>query len=505
SALRGDLETGPYAVGFRVLYRMDNSRSYFPQSAIDRGASRGRPIRIMVWYPARKMRAALPMRFSDYVMVEPTDSRFAAWNKTRQARDLQTTRNQFAQPDSAPLVDKLMSARVAAFLNAPTAKGSFPLLMHSVGLNDHQAASTVLWEYLASYGYVIATVPQLGADLLKPRLAFTAADIRVQCEDLQFAMAEMFSFPNVDAGRVALMGHSAGAVVAFLIAEKNKNVDAVVSLDGSINTEDGRAVLDAAGFDASRFRASLLNIYRANDTHALDFKVNSLRYADRYNIAVDPQITHFDFGNWPMYSIFTDVEDPRGKSFRSSQVARQFHLNMCRRVLAFLEDTFKAARIDDSIKEKLPFQEGMKFSFQEGIKIPRADDLAEMLISGEAEKARKLFESARARYPQEAIIEETSFNNLAGQLLQLKKTAEAIAVFQLNVEAHPSSPAAHLGLAEAYRQGGQKEAAILEYEKAIRAADEGENAKSPSMERIRQSAVKRLSELKPPTDGRKLF
>jgi dienelactone hydrolase len=191
---------------------------------------------------------------------------------------------------------------------------------------------------------VIANVPQLGASPATPRLALTPSDVERQRLDIEFALAEMRRFKGADVDRIGLMGHSAGPVVALLIAAKDRAVDAIVSLDGSPTTKEGTEVLEKSGFDPATIRVPLLNIYRAIDTHGLDYTINSLRHSDRYNLAVDPQITHFDFGNWPLYSIFTDEEDPRGKSFRPSRTAREFHLTMCRYVLKFLDATLKGER-----------------------------------------------------------------------------------------------------------------------------------------------------------------
>jgi dienelactone hydrolase len=348
--LWGDLEPGPYQVGFQVLYKIDESRSYY--SAQDNAQIKGRPIRIMVWYPARA--AGTPMQFADYLHVEPSDPRLTQWNREARERDQSTARRQFAQTEPGPLYEKLINCPVAAYANAPLAKGKFPLLLHSVGRNDHQQANTVLWEYLASHGYVIATVPQLGASLASPRLAFTPKDVERQRLDVEFALAELRRFPVADAERVALMGHSAGPVVALLIAAKERGVDALVSLDGAQTTKDGREVLAQSSFNAAQIRVPLLNIYRANDTHGLDYVVNSLRHSERYNLAVDPQITHFDFGNWPLYSIFSAEEDPRGKPYRPAKTAREFHLTMCRYVLKFLAATLKGERA------ALPYIKGEK-------------------------------------------------------------------------------------------------------------------------------------------------
>src|SRR5687767_12365491 len=54
SALLGNLELGPHAVGFRVVDRIDHSRPYRMPRRPDGSAraDHGRPMHISVWYPA---------------------------------------------------------------------------------------------------------------------------------------------------------------------------------------------------------------------------------------------------------------------------------------------------------------------------------------------------------------------------------------------------------------------------------------------------------------------
>ena len=66
--LWGDLVPGPYAVGFKVTYRLDRSRTWDPTpDSIAQGES-ARPIRVSVWYPAKPARAARPMPYRAYLM-----------------------------------------------------------------------------------------------------------------------------------------------------------------------------------------------------------------------------------------------------------------------------------------------------------------------------------------------------------------------------------------------------------------------------------------------------
>jgi hypothetical protein len=67
--LWGSLNPGPYAVGYRVVYALDKSRTWHrtrtysePQFSPD---VLGRPVRISIWYPA--IAGDRTMRITDYI------------------------------------------------------------------------------------------------------------------------------------------------------------------------------------------------------------------------------------------------------------------------------------------------------------------------------------------------------------------------------------------------------------------------------------------------------
>ena len=72
-------------------------------------------------------------------------------------------------------------------------------------------------------------------------LEFNWEDQALQLEDMRAALLHLTAMPNVSSERVGLLGHSSGAVVALLLAADNDRVHGVVSLDGSMNREEGRA------------------------------------------------------------------------------------------------------------------------------------------------------------------------------------------------------------------------------------------------------------------------
>lgn len=64
-------------------------------------------------------------------------------------------------------------------------------------------------------------------------------------------------------------------------------------------------------------------------------------------------------------------------------------------------------------------------------------------------------------------ITERDMNTLGYRLLGAKKIQEAIAIFKLNVEAHPKSANVYDSLGEAYMTNGDKELAIKNYEMSV--------------------------------------
>lgn len=71
---------------------------------------------------------------------------------------------------------------------------------------------------------------------------------------------------------------------------------------------------------------------------------------------------------------------------------------------------------------------------------------------------------------------ETELNVLGYRLLQLKKVAEAIEIFKLNVEAYPQAANAYDSLGEAYMVHGDKDLAIANYKKSLELNPKNTNA-----------------------------
>jgi len=358
SELWFDLEPGPHPVGFAAWYEFDETREFF---ATDQQPPPGRPVRIFVWFPAEsEARSQPPMRWGDY-LAPPLGDGASAWTTAYQdflyTRELDTSRRQFS-----PLSDEhhaaLLATPVAARRDVAPAPGGHPLVLHSLGLGDFQQESTVLWEYLASHGYVVAVVPQVGPSAEDSGMDFDASDLRVQAEDLEFALAqvERTGVAATDRG-IGVIGHSAGGIAALLLAAEESRVAAIVGLDASFSTGDGAALLGRLDLPYTEIGAAILDARAANKTVLDRSTLERLTAADRLEIeiggAAPPSIaTHFDFQNWPLYAALVEAEDDRGSGARSIEAGRTFYLSTVRLARSFLDahlrhDRDAAARLAD--------------------------------------------------------------------------------------------------------------------------------------------------------------
>ena len=160
SPLWGRLEAGRHSVGFRQLLLRDVSR---PAVAADDGSivdsGRGRQMQIAVWYPATG-RATTPMRYGDYVDRLAQELDFRPITDTARRRAIEKF---FEMPvgfggDTAGLrrvLPRLLAIHAAATVNARPALGRFPVVLFPE--YRAPASNSVMAEYLASHGFVVAT------------------------------------------------------------------------------------------------------------------------------------------------------------------------------------------------------------------------------------------------------------------------------------------------------------------------------------------------------------
>lgn len=343
--LWGDLEPGAFSVGFRVLYERDKTRTWLSPSSGAAAADPGRPIRISLWYPAAPAPGARPMRYGDYFHFDgPPDFKALDDALERGDRESWTADLAGASPNGAAIFAKLLATPAAAFANAAIAPGRFPVVLYAPGLGARADANAELGEYLASHGYVVAVVPQLGAFEADLENGSSPAEIALHARDMEVAADVLRRQPGLDMARLAIIGHSAGGIAALDFAMRHPETKAAVGLDGSYGFRGGEKIFSRVpDYAPGRIRASILDLRRANGVQGADLDlsaVNDAVSADRYLVAF-PHMFHGDFTEFGPIGLKLAVPLPPNKDGRTRQTGYDGNQHAYRALLSFLDATLR--------------------------------------------------------------------------------------------------------------------------------------------------------------------
>ena len=106
-----------------------------------------------------------------------------------------------------------------------------------------------------------------------------------------------------------------------------------------------------------------------------------------------------------------------------------------------------------------------------------AETLLKTVVEKDVDSAVRQYRELKTTRTNEYDFREMELNTLGYQLLQMKKVAEAIEVFKLNVEAYPQGANTYDSLGEAYMVHGDKELAITNYKKSLELNPQNTGAK----------------------------
>ena len=229
----------PYSVGFKTFLWSDNSRQFKFQNQTQ---SVNRPIRVFVWYPTTKSKSANFLNFGDYVYsssLTKDTSQLTTAEKSEFEKKLVTTLEFFEV--TAEQVANLMKAETKAIADAPEKKGKFPLIvLGNVGEGFYYTSTA---EFLAANGYIVVSLPSLGANE-GTRCGFDLNCLKLQQADMEFVIEKLKTFPNADAAKIGLIAWSFSGLAVAHLQTKNPNIKAVVSLDAATGYQYGKEILD---------------------------------------------------------------------------------------------------------------------------------------------------------------------------------------------------------------------------------------------------------------------
>jgi dienelactone hydrolase len=138
---------------------------------------------------------------------------------------------------SVPLreIPTLQTIEMSAYRDAQPAAGRFPAVLYFGGLNAQINDNAIMAEYLASHGYVVASISLIGPSDEQTFQSRTSDDLEASVRDMEFAWSVLQNEPDIDKTKLAVMGHSVGAIEAVILGMRNANVSVVIGLDGTVS------------------------------------------------------------------------------------------------------------------------------------------------------------------------------------------------------------------------------------------------------------------------------
>ena len=208
SQLWGHLEVGSYEVGLRRITFVDSTRVDSQKDP----QTRGRPIEVILWYPATYKKDQARLQFRDYLHLLPQfrenphpDSVYE-WLSIGISGD--------ANAVGRDTLDRVLTSSMQASPNALPVPGAFPLVLWTMR-HETMVAQSVLCEYLASHGYVVAAARYAGPALPMPWAMETEEEkqstFATHLQDLNFALERLEKQSSVDSSRIAILTWSYAA------------------------------------------------------------------------------------------------------------------------------------------------------------------------------------------------------------------------------------------------------------------------------------------------------
>src|SRR5579862_2051344 len=187
----GNLKPGPYCVGFKIEFLHDYGRTFRPKVSFEGQKNTGniyRPIALSIWYPAK--RSAHPDRMLQKEYVDDIGLELQETGTTEERK--QAGFDEFKRMMGLALskqrpvdeqLKRILNTRTAAIKDAMPEAGAFPLVMNiPFGIRGQ----SIISEYLASHGYVVASIPLFGPDQSTRQFNNRLVDVEAMIADLEF-------------------------------------------------------------------------------------------------------------------------------------------------------------------------------------------------------------------------------------------------------------------------------------------------------------------------------
>ncbi|MDC6384865.1 prolyl oligopeptidase family serine peptidase [Muricauda sp. SK9] len=474
-----DLENGKYNVGFRHYTISDSTRTYsriydYTKTTI------ARPISVSMWYPSgQNVEGLEPLQVVDYFEILKKEEE---WEHLPNEQLL----NWFYYSNT-PENQKHLEEKTTAYAKAEFGKGKFPLILYTPSYQASSIENFALCEYLASHGFVVMSGPSRGTDT-RWFSSNNAKEMETQARDVEFLMKEAGKSPIVDHDKMAVMGFSFGGLSNIIVQNRNDNVKAIVSLDGTERYQYG-LLNQSPFFDAQKIDVPYIHMAQKSipeivlKEDKIDAELNtkfqlydSISNGKSYRL----KFHHLTHSHFSTLGVLFANRDPRQD--KSDPEIMESYKWVAVYALHFLEATLKNDKKALDFIENGPSDNGVPSRLvTQTIKQPKIrefnfQDFNDLASSQNYENLSQLYDSIVKNHPS-FQMPEADLNTLGLQLVfNPNRSSQGIHVFKLATTLFPNSFNLYDSLAEGYLYLGDKEKAIQSFEKSLELNSQNQNA-----------------------------
>ena len=474
------LKAGKHKVGFKHYTVSDSTRTYRIHNEFNNQLIK-RPIPISIWYPAK---------------IEDSNSEqltvlnyFEILKEEEEWKNLPNNflLDWFPYLWNTPENKAHLSEKANAFFNPTLLDGKFPVVVYASSYQASSIENFVLFEFLASNGFVVISSPSRGTDT-RWLEGGTTRDMETQSRDVEFLLKEISTYENIDLEKVALMGFSFGGLSNAITVMKNKAIKAIVSLDGT--ERYNYPVLEKSPyFNLDKFSIPYIHFAQKEipkevlTTEKIPEELNykfqlydSLEYSNIHRYRFH-DLTHSYFSSFGV--LFANRDKRQDKS--DDKIMASYNL-LCHHTLQFLNATLKNEKKAIAFIENKPVANGFSDSLiskQTKKAIEKEftyKDFNDLAFKQDYQDLIPLYEKTLVNHPN-LELQEGMLNTL-GLLLSFnsEKKGQGYNVLLLALHLNPKSANLYDSLAEAYFYNEDYQNAILNYKKSLELNPENQNA-----------------------------
>lgn len=470
-----NLNPGKYAIGFKHYTTVDSTRTYQIKNEFNNQFIY-RPIPVSIWYPADlKKENIKPLTVLDYLEVLKEEEE---WENLPNEFLL----DWFPYLWNTPQNKAHLSENARAFPEVHFLDDTFPVVVYAPSYQASSIENFALFEYLVSNGFVVISSPSRGTDTRQLE-GGTTKDMETQSRDVEFLLKEIHKYKSIDPDKIALMGFSFGGLSNAITVMKNRNIKALVSLDG---TERYRYdVLEkSAYFNLNRLNIPYVHFAQKEIPEIvlkedkipeeLNYKFqlyDSLQYSNAYSYKFH-DLSHSYFSS---YGVLFGNRDKRQDKSDDKIMASYNLLSMY--TLQFLNATLKnevsAKKFIENTPESNEISKKMKKSLTKEFNYKDFNDLA---LGQGYQDLIPLYQQTLTKHPN-LELQEWMLNKLGLRLsFGQKRIEDGINVFLLALHIYPNSANLYDSLAEAYLIKKDAKNAIANFKKSLELNPENQNA-----------------------------